>query len=291
MDKVLTFFRDIITWLEIPLFSIGKTRITLWTVIAMVLLFVTLHLVSSRTQRLVTNKLMAKSRYDLGVRVATGSIVRYAILTLGLIVILQVVGLDLSTLTILLGALGVGIGFGLQTITNNFVSGLIILFERPVKVGDRVEVGGIAGNVVRISIRATEIITNDNISIIVPNSEFIANTVINWSHSDRAVRFNYEIGVAYGEDPEVVRTTLLEIALANDGVIKDRKPDVLLKEFGDSSVNFTLRVWTREYADRPGVLRSQLNYEIARIFKEKGIRIPYPQRDVHLIPSPEAGEV
>ena len=274
MDQVLTFFRDIITWLEIPLFSIGKTRITVWTVIAMVLLFVTLHLVSSRAQRLVTHKLMAKSRYNLGVRVATGSIVRYAILTLGLIVILQVVGLDLSTLTILLGALGVGIGFGLQTITNNFVSGLIILFERPVKVGDRVEVGGIAGNVVRISIRATEILTNDNISIIVPNSEFIANTVINWSHSDRAVRFNYDIGVAYGEDPELVRTTLLDIALANDGVIKDRKPDVLLKEFGDSSVNFTLRVWTREYADRPGVLRSQLNYEIARVFKQKGIRIP-----------------
>lgn len=283
MDEVLNFIRDVITWLEIPLFPIGKTQITVWTIIALVLLFIALHLLTSRVQRLVTDKLMAKSRYDIGVRVATGSIVRYAILTVGLIVILQVVGVDLSTLTILLGALGVGIGFGLQTITNNFVSGLIILFERPVKVGDRVEVGGIAGNVVRISIRATEIITNDNISIIVPNSEFISNTVINWSHSDRAVRFNFEIGVSYGEDPEVVRETLLEIANANDGVIKDRKPDVLLKEFGDSAVTFNLRVWTQEYADRPGVLHSQLNYEIARRFKEKGIRIPFPQRDVHII--------
>lgn len=288
MDQVLTFFVDVVNWLKIPLITIGKNEITVWTVIVLVLLFVTLHLLSTRMQRLVTNKLMAKSRYDLGVRVATGSIVRYAILTIGLVVILQIVGVDLSTLTILLGALGVGIGFGLQTVTNNFVSGLIILFERPVKVGDRVEVGGIAGNVVRISIRATEIITNDNISIIVPNSEFIANTVINWSHGDHIVRFNYEIGVAYGEDPEVIRETLLEIALANDGVIKDREPDVLFKEFGDSSVNFTLRVWTQDYADLPEVLRSQLNFEIARRFKEKGIRIPYPQRDVHLIPPPEA---
>ena len=283
MDEILTFFRDMINWLEIPLFSIGKTQITVWTIIAVVLLFVALHLVTSRVQRLVTDKLMAKSRYDIGVRVATGSIVRYAILTVGLIVILQVVGVDLSTLTILLGALGVGIGFGLQTITNNFVSGLIILFERPVKVGDRIEVGGIAGNVVRISIRATEIITNDNISIIVPNSEFIANTVINWSHSDRAVRFNFDIGVAYGEDPENIRQTLLAVANDNPGVIRDRKPDVLLKEFGDSAIVFTLRVWTQEYADRPGVLHSQLNYEIARRFKEKGIKIPFPQRDVHII--------
>ncbi|MBR9976368.1 MAG: mechanosensitive ion channel [Bacteroidetes bacterium] len=291
MDQVLTFVRDIINWLEIPLFSLGKSPITVWTIIALILLIIMLHLVTTRVQRLVTDKLMAKNKYDIGVRVATGSIVRYAVLTIGIIMILQIVGLDLSTLTILLGALGVGIGFGLQSVTNNFVSGLIILFERPVKVGDRVEViNGIAGNVVSISIRATQIITNDNISIIVPNSEFISNTVINWSHSERAVRFNFEIGVAYGEDPEVVREILLEIANANSGVIRERKSDVLLKEFGDSSIVFILRVWTQEYADRPGVLHSQINYEIARRFKEKGIQIPFPQRDVHIIPPPEPEE-
>ena len=288
MHEIETVLRDVVDWLEIPLFSIGKAEITLWTLLSVILLLIVLHFVTTRIQKLVVHRLLAKSRFDLGVRVATGSIVRYAVLTLGVIVILQVVGVDLSTLTILLGALGVGIGFGLQNITNNFVSGLIILFERPVKVGDRVEVNGIAGNVTNISIRATEILTNDNISIIVPNSEFISGTVINWSHTDRAVRFNFEIGVAYDEDPDEVRDTLLEIARENPGVIRERKPDVLLRDFGDSAMQFTLRVWTQEYADRPGVLRSQLNYAIARRFREKGIRIPYPQRDVHLIPSPSA---
>jgi small-conductance mechanosensitive channel len=283
MEEFLSILHDIANWLEIPLFTAGQTRITLWTIIAVILLFVLLHFVTSRMQRFVVHKLLAKSRYDIGVRMATGSIIRYVTLTVGAIVILQVAGVNLSTLTILLGALGVGIGFGLQTITNNFVSGLIILFERPVKVGDRIEVGGVAGNVVNISIRATEVLTNDNISIIVPNSEFISSTVINWSHSDRVVRFNFEIGVGYDEDPEVVRETLLEIARANRGVSTDKEADVLLREFGDSAIIFTLRVWTKDYADRPGVLRSQLNYEIARRFREKGIKIPYPQRDVHLI--------
>jgi len=135
--------------------------------------------------------------------------------------------------------------------------------------------------------RATTIVTNDNISIIVPNSQFISSTVINWSHTDRNVRFNFPVGVSYREDPERIREILLEIALSNPGVLKDPKPDVLFSEYGDSALKFNLRVWTREYINRPGVLKSQLYYEICRRFRTEGIEIPFPQRDIHIKEMPK----
>jgi small-conductance mechanosensitive channel len=195
---------------------------------------------------------------------------------------MQTVGIDLSTVTVLAGALGIGVGFGLQTITNNLVSGLILLFERPIKIGDRIEVGNVTGNVVDISARATTVITNDNIAIIIPNAEFIGSKVTNWSYTTRDIRFNFPVKVSYREDPEVVRKLLLEVADNHPGVLKDRKSDVLFQDFGDSSLQFTLRVWTRDYTDRPGVLRSELNYAISRKFREHGIEVPYPQRDIHI---------
>jgi len=182
----------------------------------------------------------------------------------------------------LAGAIGVGIGFGLQNITNNFISGLIILFEQPIKVGDRIEVGDVNGDVIKISARSTMVVTNDNITIVVPNSQFIDNQVINWSHSDRMVRFNFPVGVAYREDPEKIRRILLEVAKDNKGVLESPESDVLFEEYGDNSINFNLRVWTSEYVNRPKVLKSQLYYEIFRRFKEQGVEIPFPQRDLHL---------
>jgi small-conductance mechanosensitive channel len=282
MDGMTDWIRKIMDALNIPLFKVGDATFTLWMLAYLILATAVLAVVASALNKLIAHRLLAKSRLDLGVRVAVGSMVKYLLLVVGFVVILQTAGINLSSLTILLGALGVGIGFGLQNITNNFVSGLIILLERPVKVGDRIEVGDVAGDVVDISMRATTIITNDNISIIVPNSEFISGTVINWSHTDRSVRFNFPVGVAYREDPEVVRKVLLEIALNNPGVLKDPKPDVLFSEFAESAMKFNLRVWTRDYINRPGVLKSQLYYEIARRFREEGIEIPFPQRDVRI---------
>jgi small-conductance mechanosensitive channel len=227
-------------------------------------------------------KVLAKTHLDIGVRMAMGTIVRYVLIVIGFIIIIQYIGVDLSVLTIIAGALGVGVGFGLQNITNNFVSGIIILFERPIKVGDRIEVGNVSGDVIRISMRSTTIITNDNISIIVPNSEFISSKVINWSHTDRNVRFNFPVGVSYNSDPERVRKILMEVAEENEGVLKNPAPDVLLEEYGDSSINFTLRVWTNEYITRPNILKSQLYFLAFKKFKEAGIEIPFPQRDIHV---------
>ncbi|TVQ87691.1 MAG: mechanosensitive ion channel family protein, partial [Bacteroidetes bacterium] len=202
-------------------------------------------------------------------------------------IIIQSAGIDLSFLAILAGALGVGIGFGLQNITNNFVSGLVILIERPVKVGDRIELTNpagetINGDVINISARASTIMTNDNIAVIVPNSNLISSTVINWSYNDRRVRFRFPVGVHYKEDPEKVRKLLVEVALANDAVLKTPLPDVQFVKFGDSSLDFLLRVWTSKYIHRRGYLKSELYYAIHKKFKEHNIEIPYPQRDLHL---------
>ena len=269
-------------WLNIPLFEIGAAPVTLWTIVSLVVLFVLLLWLTKRLKNWIVLKLLANSRIDIGVRQATGSIVRYVIIAIGFIVILQTVGIDLSAVTVLAGALGIGVGFGLQSITNNLVSGLILLFERPIKIGDRIEVGQVTGDVVDISARATTVITNDNIAIIIPNSEFIGSKVTNWSYTTRDVRFNFPVRVSYREDPEAVRKLLLEVAESHPGVLQDRRPDVLFQEFGESSMHLIFRVWTRDYTDRPGVLRSELNYAISRKFREHGVEIPYPQHDIHI---------
>jgi len=150
-------------------------------------------------------------------------------------------------LTFLAGALGVGVGFGLQNITSNLISGIILLFERPIKIGDRIEVGGVHGDVVRISPRATTIVTNDNIAVIVPNSDFITGRITNWSYTDRDVRFHIPVGVSYRSGPEEVRRLLLAVAGAYPGVLKQPEPDAHFQEFGDSSLNFVLLVWTSDY--------------------------------------------
>jgi small-conductance mechanosensitive channel len=286
MKNVSDFIQQIISFLNVPLFSLGGSTITIWVIIYLVIIMILLVYVTAKLKNLIINKVLAKSSIEIGVRVAVASLVRYVILFIGFIVILQTAGIDLSSITVLFGALGVGIGFGLQNITNNFVSGLIILIERPIKVGDRIEVAGITGDVVKISMRATTIITNDNISIIIPNSEFVSSTVINWSHTDRDVRFNFPVGVSYKEDPQNIKRLLLQVADENKGVLKKPRPDVLFDEYADSAMVFNLRVWTREYIDRPGILKSQLYYEIHKKFKENDVEIPFPQHDIHIKENP-----
>ena len=282
MNSTGDFIGHIRSLWNLPLYTSGEAIITLGTVVYLAVVVVALFYVTGKIKNWVVERLLSGSHVDVGVRHAVGAIVRYVVVSLGLIVILQTAGINLSTLTVLFGALGVGVGFGLQSITNNFVSGIILLLERPIKVGDRIEVGEVHGDVVNISPRATTIVTNDNIAIIVPNADFISSKVVNWSYTNRDVRFNFPVGVSYSSDPEQVRIVLLNVARAHPGVLKDPPPTVLFHEFGDSSLNFILRVWTREFATIPSVLRSELNLAISRAFKEQGIEIPFPQRDIHI---------
>lgn len=289
MDKIKEFFNLIWDFLKQfgylfneTLFSFGKSEITLLTIVYVSVAIFLLFFLSSRFSKLLSRSILVKYTSSPATVHSVSTIIRYVILIIGLIVIVQTAGIDLSTLSILAGALGVGIGFGLQNITNNFISGLIILFEQPIKVGDRIEVGEIKGDVIKVSARATTVVTNDNISVIVPNSEFISSTVINWSHNDRNVSFRFPVGVSYKEDPRIVKKILMEVAEENSGVLKKPPTQVLFDEFGESSLNFHLRVWTTEYINRPNILKSQLYFAMFKKFKEAGIEIPFPQRDLNL---------
>ncbi|MBW6459462.1 MAG: mechanosensitive ion channel [Bacteroidales bacterium] len=280
MDKVAHWLKN--TW-QIELFHLGESPVTTRSVVLIIIAIFILFYLSAWIKRLLIKKVFPRYDFDIGVSLAIGTIVRYILIIVGLFIIFQTTGLDLSALGLMMGALGIGIGFGLQNVTNNFISGIIILFERPVKVGDRVELDDqLSGNISKISARSTTLITNDNIAVIVPNSDFINQRVINWSHNNRNVRLNFPVGVSYKEDPEVIRKVLIEVADHNSGVLKKPRPDVLFDDYADSSLNFILRIWTSEYSDKPKVLKSQLYYEIFRKFKENNIEIPYPQRDVHI---------
>jgi small-conductance mechanosensitive channel len=284
MPEQITHFLNVVRdLLNITILKFGKGSLTLYSLLYFIITLALLVYISGILKKLLVRKVLVRYNIDIGVRQAFGSIFRYTFVILGIIIIVQTAGVDLSALTIIAGALGVGIGFGLQNITNNFISGIIILFERPIKVGDRIEVGTISGDVISISPRSTTVLTNDNIAVIVPNSEFISSRVINWSYTDRDVRFNFPIGVSYNEDPEHVKRVLIEVIAANKGVLKDPRPDVLFDSYADSALIFVMRVWSQEYTHRPNVLKSQLYYEVFKRFKEEGIKIPYPQRDLHLI--------
>lgn len=269
-------------WFTATLFKIGSTPFSLFEIIFFVLSIILLIYLSGKLRSLLVERILTRYNLDIGIRQSIGTIVRYVILVLGVFIIIQSAGIDLSALSVLVGALGVGIGFGLQNIANNFISGLIILFERPIKVGDRIEVGDVNGDVVDISARATTVITNDNISIIVPNSQFISSPVTNWSHHDRRVRFRFPVGVSYKEDPEVVRQLLMDVMNEHTGVLKSPPPDVWFDGFGDSSLNFYMMIWSTQYVQRPQHLKSQLYFAIFKKFKEHGIEIPFPQRDLHI---------
>lgn len=237
---------------------------------------------SGKFKSVFVKQILSKYSDDIGVSQSIGTIMQYLLIIIGGLIIIQNSGINLGSLNVLAGALGVGIGFGLQNIANNFISGLIILFERPVKVGDRIDVGSVNGDVIKISSRATTINTNDNISIIIPNADVINKQVINWSHNDRNVRFGIPVGVSYNEDPAKIKKILLGVATGHPGVLKKPAPDVLFIQYGDSSLDFELKVWTSNYINRPVVLKSELYYKIFEKFKEHSVEIPYPQHDLHI---------
>jgi small-conductance mechanosensitive channel len=268
--------------LQTPLFRLGGAQVTTASLLAIILLILALIYFTAWVQRWLVNRLLARSNLEVGTRAALGGIVRYALLAVGLLIILQTAGIDLTALNVLAGTLGIGLGLGLQDILNNFISGVIILFERPVKVGDRIDVGNVQGQVIRIGARSTTVLTNDNIAIIVPNQDFMTEEVINWSYTDNRVRFSFPVSVAYGSDVRLVERLLLEVAQANPEVLEDPEPMVYFLQFGDSGLEFELRAWTESRIHRRDLLTSDLNFAIYDAFNAHQIEIPFPQRDIHI---------
>ncbi len=257
-------------------------KLTLTQVFLLVGLLIAVFWLSSRTKRFLFTRFLANSGLDRGLQYAISQIVSNIVLIVGICIVLDNAGVHLGTLTVFAGAVGVGVGFGLQNIASNFISGLVILAERPIAIGDRVEVAGVAGQVQHIRARSTVILTNDNIAMIVPNTKFIDSTVTNWTYSDPRVRFRIPIGVAYGSDVNQVREVLIAAAQGHPATLAEPPPTVFLDKFGESTIDFELVVWSREMSYRPRRYKSDLNFLMEKHLREAGIAIPSPQRDVHL---------
>jgi len=268
--------------LNYRIFTLGEAHITPLNVIYLILLTGLLFWLSNKLKTILIERVLGRTHLDLGARVAIGTITRYFLLFVGFLIILQTVGINLTTLNVLAGAIGIGVGFGLQNVASNFISGLIIMFERPIKIGDRIEVGDINGKVTGIGARSTTVRTNDNITIIVPNSKFIEENVVNWSFEENIVRFRVAVGVAYDSDISLVKNLLLEVARENKDVLEEPKSAVRLIEFGDSSINLQLWVWTKTKLQRKAAFISDLNFAIWEKFRANDIEIPFPQTDLHI---------
>ncbi|MEJ2060021.1 MAG: mechanosensitive ion channel [Gammaproteobacteria bacterium] len=266
-------------------FTVGTLQVVpvqlLWAVIAFAIISAATRLIKSR----LLPEWLHRTRLDRGAREAVTTITGYIGIALAALIALSLAGFGLGKLALIAGALSVGIGFGLQNIVNNFVSGLILLFERPIRTGDWIVTGETEGHVKRISIRSTQIQTFDRADVIVPNSELISAKVTNWMLYDRQGRVRVPVGVAYGSDTQKVKEVLLEVAHNHPDVIKGSplvpEPRVLFLNFGDSSLNFELRCFVREIDDRLSVL-SDLNFAVDAAFRREGIEIPFPQRDIHV---------
>src|SRR5437867_722233 len=262
-----------------PLPAVSLSLVQIFLLIA---LLIAVFWISSKTKRFLFNRVLAKSGLDRALQYAISQIVSNVVLIVGIIIVLENTGIHLGALAVFAGAVGVGIGFGLQNIASNFISGLVILAERPITIGDRIEVAGIAGQVQQIRARSTVIMTNDGIAMIVPNSRFIDSPVTNWTYGDPRVRFRLPVGVAYGSDVNKVRDVLIAAAREHPATLSEPAPNAYLEKFGDSSIDFEVIVWSEEMSYRPRRFKSDLNFLIEKHLRQAGIEIPYPQRDLRI---------
>jgi small-conductance mechanosensitive channel len=262
-------------------FTVGEKKITVALVLTAVAILYGSFVVSWAIQTVLMEEVLRRRQVERGVRMSMARLVHYVLVLVGFMIALSALGFDLKNITILGGALGIGIGFGLQTVVSNFVCGLILLFERPLKVGDVIDLGNQMGQVKKLGLRATVVQTFDQAEVVVPNTDLISNQVTNWTLADRRMRFTIPVGVAYGSDIELVMKTLAAIAEENTMVLKDPAPQVLFTSLGDSSLDFEFRIWLKDFSDRRQV-QSELLVEIDRRFRELDIEIPFPQSDLHL---------
>jgi small-conductance mechanosensitive channel len=261
-------------------FHIGSIEISVTRLVEGVLIFAIALLLSRTLTKLMERRIAKKAYLDAGLRYTMGRLFQYLVVALGTLLSLKAAfNLDLTSIAVVFTALSVGIGFGLQYIAADIASGFILLFERPVRVGDRISIGNQEGDVQSINLRTTVLLTNDRVSVIVPNSKLVREHLINWSYGDPRARIAIPVGVAYGSDVDLVTSTLLRATEEVENVLHDPPPKVQFLKFGDWSLDLRLLVWT----NRPRLhtqIRSDINYHIQKLFQEAGIEIPYPQTEL-----------
>ena len=260
-------------------FTFGRITVSISSVILGMLVLLLTILIARWSSALLDRRLANRRHIDPGLRYTICRLAKYVIVTIGLLVALkQAFAIDLTSIAVIFTALSVGIGFGLQYIAADIASGFILLFERPIRIGDRITIGEDEGDVVSINLRTTVVTTNDRIAIIVPNSKLVSQRVVNWSYGDPRARIAIPIGVADDSDIELVTETLIEASRDVSNVLADPKPRVQFLKFGDYSLDFRLLVWTN-HPQRHVQIRSDINYRIARLFRERSIKIPYPTQE------------
>ena len=261
-------------------FTFGRITVSISSVLVGVLVLTITIVLARYLSSFVDGRLKLRAHIDPGLRDTICRLIRYTVITIGtLVTIKQAFAVDLTSLAVIFTALSVGIGFGLQYLAADIASGFILLFERPIRVGDRITIGDDEGDVESINLRTTLVSTNDRIAIIVPNSRLVSQRVINWSYGDPRARIAIQIGVADDSDIDLVTKTLIEAAEGVEYVLTDPPPRVQFMKFGDYTLDFRLLVWTRQ-PRRHVQIRSDINYRIYQLFKERNIRIPHPTQEV-----------
>lgn len=276
-----TIIEKIIYYLNYPFIKQDQFKVSIISLLSLIFVIIISAMVSRYARMILQKRVFPRFRIDLSLQYTLLRIFHYLILVIGVVYGLKFgFAMDLTSLAVVIGFLSVGIGFGLQYIAADLASGFILLFERPVRVGDHLKLTSVEGRVDNIGLRSTRIITNDSVMVIVPNSALIRNEIINWSYC-KCVRIKIPVGVAYGSDVQRVRETLIEASRSVEKVLDDPPPKVYLKSFGESSINFELLVWINMPHKNPEI-RSDINYQIDRFFRQHQIAIPFPQRELHL---------
>jgi potassium efflux system protein len=283
MDVLLTKLYEIFT---AQVLDIGGTKFSIATIASLLGLIVLAFFASRIISEIIRRSLLTKLRINRGLQEAITVFIKYVLITLSSVIILQTAGIDLSSLAVIAGVVGIGIGFGLQNIASNFISGLVLLFEQTIKVGDYVEIGELKGTIEKISIRSTIIRTEDDLFVIVPNQRFIENNTVNWSYEGHTCRIHIPVSVAYDTDLLVLTEALLTSARHEPRVLSSPPPEVWFQAFGRESLEFELLVWIDD-PDANEPIRSSINFRIAYEFRSRGIRIPFPTREI-ILHNPEA---
>ena len=276
-------FETLWHFLNITLFTVSATTVDINRIIVLVFILGVTWAIARRVRRIFQERATSDDQPDAPAKYAFGAMIHYLIVIVGSYIGFRTLGFDLDSVLVVLGALGIGIGFGLQSIVNNFVSGLILLAERPIKVGigDVIEVNGQLGTVEHLGARATTLRKFDHTQAVVPNADLLSCLVTNWSLDDRRIRLDFSVYVSYASDSKLVETTLLDIVHNHSAILDEPEPRVFFRSFGESALDFWVMAWVADLSDRFQTV-SDLHHTVCATFQEKGIEIPFPQRDVNL---------
>lgn len=280
MERFDSFFSFVRDFWSFELLHLESMTVRVYHIFGLLIILFSTRLVIKFAGKIISRQIKQKG-LDEGRTLAIYQIIKYVIIVSAILLGLEVIGIKLTLLLGGAAALLVGVGLGLQSTFNDIFSGIILLFERSISVGDVLEVDETVGRVSEINIRTSEITTFDNISILMPNSKLVNDSIINWSHNRQLTRFTVKVGVSYGSDVQLVKKILNSVAIEHPEVDQTRTPDIFFQDFGDSALQFELKFWSTNLM-QIGKIRSDLRFAIDAKFRENGITIPFPQRDIHI---------